>query len=308
MSGVLFLGSKRVGLRCLQAALDCCPGAIAAGITVDDSSDIRTAHSEFVELAHKRDLTLHTVARRAEAESLVRRYAPDLCLVVGWYWLIPRPLLTSVPKGFIGVHFSLLPKYRGGSPLVWALINGDNQTGVTIFSFTEQVDAGDIWAQREIPIGRYEYVSTVLERLENESASLIADVLPRVLSGDLHPTPQDDSKATFCAPRSPEDGRINWGWPADRVARFVRAQSRPYPGAFTYAGTEKTTIWRASTTEAENGPPGSLLRKNRGLLVTCGDGRAILVEEAQRGEMIGPLELLLDVSLERLGNVESKES
>ena len=290
MTRVVFLGSKRVGLRCLEAMLNSAPGTVVAIVTMDDRNDVRTVHEEIVAFAKQRRLPLHSLTRRSDLPPILGKYQPDLCMVVGWYWLIPAALLTAVPSGFAGVHFSLLPAYRGSSPLVWALINGETETGVSLFSFAEEVDAGDIWGQRRVAIGRAEYIGTVLARLEDEATSLVRDVYPRMIKGDIRPVPQDHSKATFCAPRTPEDGLIDWTWPVERVARFVRAQSRPYPGAFTQVVGERVTIWRATDGGAAAGSPGQIVRQDEAKsLILCGDQRGLLIEEAQRGSAVGSL-------------------
>jgi methionyl-tRNA formyltransferase len=268
--------------------LESAPGTVVAGVTLDDRSDVRTVHREIVEFASKRELPLHSLMRRSELPALIEQYQPDLCIVVGWYWLIPSELLNAVPSGFAGVHFSLLPAYRGSSPLVWALINGEEETGVSLFSLTEAVDAGDIWGQRRVAIGRDEYVGSVLARLEDEATSLVRDVYPRMITGDVGPEPQDHARATFCSPRTPEDGLIDWTWPAERIARFVRAQSRPYPGAFTHVSGERVTIWRATAGGAVPGAPGQIVKHDaEAANIVCGDQRALLVGEAQRGTTVG---------------------
>src|SRR5687767_5662374 len=154
---VMFLGSKRAGLRCLDAMLDVEASSIVAALTLDDTADVRSVHNEFAVLAEKHSVPLHTVSRRSEVQPLLGRHTPDLCIVVGWYWLVADTLITSVSKGFIGIHFSLLPLYRGSSPLVWAMLNGERETGVSMFSLVKDVDAGDIWGQRRVPIEKDEY-------------------------------------------------------------------------------------------------------------------------------------------------------
>jgi methionyl-tRNA formyltransferase len=150
----------------------------------------------------------------------------------------------------------------------------------------EEVDAGDIWGQRRVAITPDEYVDSVLNRLEGEAAGLIGEALPGMLAGAVRPWPQDHERATFCAPRRPEDGRIDWQWPAERIARFVRAQSRPYPGAYTHAGGDKVTIWRAAVGASRAGEPGETVTNG----VICGDGMLLEIQEAQCGTMVCTLD------------------
>lgn len=298
---VVFLGSKRVGLRCLEAMLDCSRGTVVSALTLDDGDDVRTVHGSFLELARRYELPVHTLTRRSEVRPLLEQYAPDLCIVVGWYWMIPDDLIASVPRGFVGIHFSLLPLYRGSSPLVWAMINGERETGVSMFSLVKEVDAGGIWAQRRVKIAPDEYVGTVLTRLEDQAVELIEDVFPRMLTGEARAIPQDHTRATFCTPRTPADGLIDWTWPAHRVLRFVRGQSRPYPGAFTYADALRITVWRASLGHPHDGDPGTVIRNPVDVCVVCGDKKTICIDEAESNGRVAPLNHLLDMSTQRVG-------
>ena len=277
------------------------PASVSAAITLDDSSDTRTVYADFLSFAAGRGLPLHTVERRAEVAPLIKHYAPDVCIVSGWYWLIPQVLIEAVPKGFIGIHFSLLPRYRGGSPLIWAMINGEAETGVSMFSLVNDVDAGDLWAQRRTEIEAGEYVGTVLSRLERETIAMVRDVYPRILDGSASAVPQDHSRATVFPPRTANDGLVDWRWPAEAVARFVRAQSRPYPGAFTHDASSRVTIWRARVGEQAMGQAGDVFRGTGTWDVVCGDQRTLIVEEAEQQGRLGSLRDLLSPTTTRLG-------
>ena len=302
MKRAVFIGSKRVGLRCLEAMLERAPDAVVSAVTIDDSRDVRTVHRQFIDLCHTQSLPLHTINRRAELPPVLEAYRPDLCIVVGWYWMIPDAMIASCPLGFVGLHFSLLPLYRGSSPLVWAMINGEAATGVSMFSLVREVDAGDLWAQRRVDIYPGEYVGTVLTRLEDVAVDLVKEVFPRILRGEAKATAQEHSRATFFGPRSPEDGVIDWHWPSDRVLRFIRAQSRPYPGAFTHAETARVTIWRASEGALLRGNPGDVLHATNTVQIVCGDNRSVMIEEAERDGVAGPAWAVLDSTLLRVGD------
>ena len=304
---VVFLGSKRVGLRCLEAMLDCSRAAVVSALTLDDLNDVRTVHGSFLELTQRYDLPLHTLTRRSEVRPLLEQYCPDLCIVVGWYWMIPEDLIASVPLGFVGIHFSLLPLYRGSSPLVWAMINGERETGVSMFSLVKDVDAGGIWAQRRVEIAPDEYVGTVLARLEDQAVELIKDVFPRMLTGEARSIPQDHTRATFCTPRTPADGLIDWTWPARRVLSFVRGQSRPYPGAFTYADAQRITVSRASVGHPHEGDPGTVIRSPVDVYVVCGDKKTIRIDEAESKGRVAPLYDLLHLPTQRVGGTGEAE-
>ena len=281
MTRVLFLGSKPVGLRCLRALHASDDVSLVGAVTIDDRADVRSAHQDIVAFCREANVRLHEPATRADLPGIIRELAPDLCIVVGWYWLLPRELLESVPRGFVGLHFSALPKYRGSSPLVWALINGEREIGISLFALADDMDAGDIWGQALLPVGEGEYVGTVLARLEDAAVTLLQATLPTLDAASARPTPQVHADATFCALRRPEDGLISWDWPATRVFDFIRAQSRPYPGAFSYLGTERVTIWRVSRFAHDyHGAPGQVVRNpDGGQMVVCGDHRALILDD-----------------------------
>ena len=265
---VLVVGSKAIGLAVqdrLRAA-----GLLAGVITLDDSTDPRSR------LAALRAIGATVVTDRKEASQAMSRVKADAVVVAGWYWLIGSEQLRARPH--IGIHHSLLPRYRGGSPLVWSLIRGDRVVGTSLFTLTDEIDAGEIWAQGEIDVGDAPYIDHVLERCD----ALAVDLLSQALDPTTRPSPQDQSVATWCAPRRPEDGQIDWTSPAEEIVRSVRAQSRPYPGAFTDHETGRITIWRARSDARQYfGRPGEVVRLDGGRFgVLCGDDHPVVVEES----------------------------
>ena len=206
---VLFIGSKPFGLRCFEEMYKIDPQSAIGLVTIDDRKDSRSAYEGFHEFASTANLKICVAKSRTDLEQIIREFQPELCLVDGWYWLIGKDTLESVPHGFIGIHNSLLPKYRGGSPLVWSIINGDSQAGLTFFSFTEGMDDGDIWAQESVPIEPTDYISDVLQKIEKEGITIIQEKYLRILNGQLRPTPQNHDAATYCGSRTEGDGLID---------------------------------------------------------------------------------------------------
>jgi methionyl-tRNA formyltransferase len=283
LSRVLFLGSKALGLRVLQEMHALAPTSLIGAITIDDRADTRSTFAEWQEWAAREQVPLHIAANRKHAEQLVQELRPGLCFVVGWYWLIGAETLRAVPAGFLGIHNSLLPKYRGGSPLIWALINGEPEVGFSIFTFAEGMDDGAIWAVGKVRPEPIDYVADVLAKLEAETLRVVRLTYLDILSGRIEPKPQDHSQATYCAQRYPDDGVIDWSQPAGRVYSFIRAQSEPYPGAFTFLDKQKLTIWRARLDpRVYHGTPGQVARIDAsGVTVIAGDNRALILEEVE---------------------------
>jgi methionyl-tRNA formyltransferase len=255
------IGSKTLAVRVLEELRQ--HADLTAVVTVADEDDPR---SRLDDLAAQGAIVAHS---RAEAVRLTRSLDADLVVVAGWYWLIPADELRR--RRFVGIHHSLLPAYRGGSPLVWALIEGRDIVGTSLFALTDEMDAGPIWAQAPVPV-LDGYIGDVQARCDDAAIAL----LPRLLDGLTEPAPQDASVAFSRPSRKPSDGLIDWTRPAAEVVRWIRAQSRPYPGAFTFREGERLTIWRASTHGTRSGSPGDVQDGT----VTCGDGRSIVIEEA----------------------------
>lgn len=185
----------------------------------------------------------------------VMKLQPDLILAIGWYYMIPDAMMKLACKGAIGIHGSLLPKYRGNAPFVWAMINGEKETGISLFYFEKGVDEGDIIAQKKIPIGEKETIRDILNKARVSSIEILLEYLPKIANGTAPKIPQDHSLATIFPKRTPEDGLIDWNWEAKRIYDFIRAQTKPYPGAFTYINNKKVIIWDAdinSQPEQEN--------------------------------------------------------
>lgn len=203
----------------------------------------------------------------------VEALEPDAFLVVGWYHMIPRRWRELAPA--FGLHASLLPDYSGGAPLVWAMINGESKTGITLFQMDDGVDSGPIAAQAEEPIRSDDTIATLYARIEERGLELLDRTLPRLASRDLDLHPQPKSGRRVMPQRSPEDGRIDWSCDAAFIDRWIRAQTRPYPGAFTDSALGRLTIW-ASRPLAERpsiAVPGLVFRTTHGELgIACGAG------------------------------------
>ncbi len=300
---VLFVGSKPFGLRCLEEMHRLAPGVLVGAMTLDDRADVRSAFDQIKAFCDERGVPLIVAKNRKDSEEQIRQLAPELCLVNGWYWLVGDQTLEAVPRGFLGIHNSLLPKYRGGSPLVWTMINGEKEAGLSLFSFTRGMDEGDIWAQAAVPIEREDYISDVLCKLEEKAVEILREKYLAILDGKLVPVPQDPSGVTYCAMRSPEDGLIDWNKPAEAIYNFIRAQSEPYPGAFTFLEGKKLVIWRARPEKVTYyGTPGQVARISPdGVTVIAGDNAPLILEAVELEGVKGPAASLIKSVKARLG-------
>lgn len=304
MSRALFFGSKPLGLACLRVMHELAPGSVIAAVTFDDHGDSRSALPGLERFADEAEIPLTIAASRHELDEAIRVHRPSLAFGVGWYWLIPRETLAMVPRGIVGIHNSLLPRYRGGSPLNWAIINGEDTAGISLFALSEGMDEGGVLGQRAVAVGPDDHIGDVLERIETAAQSLVKDTYLDLLAGTLPAVPQDHASATYCAQRTPDDGVIDWRQPARRIYDFIRAQTEPYPGAFTHVGGHRCTVWRARPLSAVfHGTPGQVARVTAdGVQVICGDARPLLVTTVQLdGEDRAPAHVVLRSIRLRLG-------
>lgn len=215
----------------------------------------------------------------------------DLMLVVSWRYLIPPEIYQRPRLGTFVFHDSLLPKYRGFAPTVWAIINGSDHTGVTLFEIAEKVDSGDIIDQERVDIGVEDTIAIVMDKVTLVYLKILERNLNKLLSNTAPRTPQDHSMATYTCKRQPEDNRIDWNSSADEIYNLIRAVSQPYPGAFTYLEDKKLYIWSAKhITELKyvGSIPGRITKviPEVGSVVLTGDGPLLITQVQPEHEEI----------------------
>lgn len=193
---------------------------------------------------------------------------PDLILSFYYRSMIPMRVLRQAPRGALNLHGSKLPRLRGRAPINWALVEGEEECGVTLHHMVKAPDAGDVVAQRSWPIGPRDTAKDLFFRAVDEAKVLMRDAWPAIRAGTAPRIPQDESKATYRGRRTPEDGRIDWAQPTRRVDGLVRAVTDPFPGAFTTLGGRKLMVWQGVPAPGR-GRPGTLLEDS---LVATGDG------------------------------------
>ncbi|MEA2040395.1 MAG: methionyl-tRNA formyltransferase [Thermodesulfobacteriota bacterium] len=251
---LIFIGSTKIGFECLKVVSALAECEVVGILTNPASFHISYSnhrvtniqHTDFGPFAAASEIPVHVMKGKMthpDITTLVRGWRPDFILVVGWFHMIPRSIRDIAPTG--GLHASLLPDYSGGAPLVWAMINGENKTGITFFLFDDAVDSGPIIGQSEVPIYKKDTIATLYSRIEMAALGLLQEHLPKIASGQAVFKTQDESKRRIFPQRNPEDGEIIWEWSAKRIYDFIRAQTKPYPGAFTFWKKKRFTIWCA---------------------------------------------------------------
>lgn len=259
---VVMFGYQTWGHRTLQALLDSEHDVVLVVTHPRSDHAYEKIWSDSVaDLAEKRDVPV-LIRNRPDDEELFERLqeaAPDIIVANNWRTWIP-PRIFGLPRhGTLNIHDSLLPKYAGFSPLIWALINGESEVGVTAHMMNDELDAGDIVRQEAVPVGPTDTATDLFHRTVDLIGPVTIGALDLIAAGKTEFTPQDRSHATFFHKRSAEDIRIDWSWPAEDLERLVRAQSEPYPSAFTFHKGTRIEVLAAVVSQGRYGerPAGS---------------------------------------------------
>lgn len=218
-------------------------------------------------------------------QAILARHQPEAVVIVGFGQLIPGDLLALPRYGWINLHASLLPKYRGAAPVQWALIRGETTTGVTTMRIDEGLDTGPILLQAEEPIREDDTAPTLAARLAARGAELMVETLRGLESGELAPQPQEHSRASKAPLLKREHGRVDFSLPARDLYNRIRGLL-PWPGAFTGFRSQRLHLWWGKPVEAPAGvvqapSPGTLIVEKHALYVACGEGSWLRLEEVQ---------------------------
>ena len=275
---VLFFGYSEVGYAALELLLARGVDVVGVFTHVEDPNEAAWFRS-VPGLATTRGLPVFTPESLKDPiwEEHIRHLRPDLILSMYYRNMLPLRLLDLAPLGAYNMHGSFLPRYRGRAPLNWAIIHGEDHTGVSLHVMVKEADAGDVIDQEKVSIGPDEAVGIVIPRVRDAAVRVLGRQLDALLAGQAPRTPQNHALATYFGKRTADDGRLDWSRPAREVYNFVRALSHPFPGAFTdvIQGdlTTLMTVW--SGHPLENVPTGSspgLILQTNPLTIACGTG------------------------------------
>lgn len=209
---------------------------------------------------------------------------PDLLAVVAYGKFLPEALVESAPFKAVNVHPSLLPKYRGAAPIQWAILNGDEKSGVTTMTVIREMDAGDIFLQCETDIDLVENHEMLEGRLSLLGAELLLKTIQGLEKGNLKLKPQDPSRVVLAPKLSKAEGHLRWGEPAEKLFNRIRALN-PWPGTFCSWGEKTLKIFEAAPLEwKREARPGVVVDNQRGITVACGQGALCLLEVQLEGK------------------------
>ena len=221
--------------------------------------------------------------RSDEAREFFQRLAPDAVVIIAYGQIVPKSLLEIPRLGWINLHASLLPKYRGAAPIQRALLNGESKTGLTTMQIDAGLDTGPILEQIELGIGADETAPQLSSRMAETGAPLMLSTLGGLAQGKLQPRPQDNSKATFAPPLKKEEGTIDWTKSAADIYNQIRAFD-PWPGAYTHFRARLCHIWGRPAQSPEAGgsrEPGAIIENRGSVFVACGGATFLRLEFVQ---------------------------
>jgi methionyl-tRNA formyltransferase len=296
---VVFMGTAEVACASLEALLDSPEIEVRAVVTQPDKPKgraLKLSPSAVKEVAIRRTVPVLQPLKARDPEFIqhLALLSLDLIVVAAYGQILPRAILDLPRLGCINVHMSLLPKYRGASPIQTALLNGESATGVTLMKMDEGLDTGPILTQTILPIFEEDTGSTLHDRLAIAGAKLLAETWKPYAEGRITPRSQDSSLATHCGKIRKEAGRLDWSRPADSLRNQIRAFD-PWPGAFSGDSGRTLKIWKAKVvprlTEAL---PGTVLETGPGgIVVRCGvDALNILEIQREGGKRLPVSEFL----------------
>ncbi len=291
---IVFCGTPQFAVPTLKYLLEQTEFKIVGVITQPDRPRGRgqeVSFSAVKEAALAAKLAVHQPEkiRAAESEELLRKLAPDCVVIIAYGQIIPARLLTIPKLGWINLHASLLPKYRGAAPINWAIVNGEIRTGVTTMRIDAGMDTGEMLLRHEVDIGPKETAPELAVRLSEIGGPLMAETLRGLAGGTIVSQPQNHAEARYAPMLKKEDGRIDWKRPAMEIYNRMRGFA-PWPGAYTTFRGQSCHVWGEPVSKgagegAANGAggtaPGTLVCEKNELFIWCGDTTVLCVQTVQ---------------------------
>ncbi|MFC2035009.1 methionyl-tRNA formyltransferase [Chloroflexota bacterium] len=284
---IVFVGTVNFSRHCLKEVLEN-GGNVVALFTLDKAhTGFHSDYADLSDIANEHVIPVYDIKdiKSYENIELIRSLEPDVIFVFGWSQLIPKQILDIPSLGCIGTHPALLPLNRGRHPIIWALVEGLEKSGLTFFYIDEGMDSGDILWQKSFPITLEDNAESIYMKIKGMASEAIQDFLPQLQQGNAPRMPQDNSQASYWRKRTEKDGTIHWKAPTMQTYNLIRALTHPYVGAHTYIKGKKTLIWRAQLpqkplpSENQNLLPGTIFAvTNTGFNIRTGDDYLTILE------------------------------
>lgn len=287
MKKVIFMGTPAFSVPILQALID---EETIEIVGVVSQPDRKVGRKQIItpppvkQLAMEHNLTMYQPEKLSGSDEMkeILELDIDLIITAAYGQYVPTKLLNAPTHRAINVHASLLPKYRGAAPIHYAVLNGDEKTGITIMYMEKEMDAGNIISQREIAINDEDDTGILFEKLSLVGRDLLMDTLPAIFAGENESIVQNEDEVTFSPMISKEQEKIDWTLTAREVFNHIRAL-RPAPGAYTILEDQRFKIWAAEVMEDDtSAEPGTIIfADTKEMFVACGEGSVLSLIEVQ---------------------------
>lgn len=283
---VVFLGTPDFAVPSLNALVSSGHEVVAVFTQPDrpKGRGNQLAESPVKRVARTAGLTVHQPERIRQPETidLLKSFAPELMVVVGYGQIIPQTIIDLPKYGILNVHASLLPKYRGAAPIQWAIANGATRTGVTIMQIDAGLDTGDMLLKASVAIAEHETAPNLSARLAPLGAGLLIEALRQIATQRVHREKQNEAEATYAPMLKKEDGLIEWSRPAREIYNRLRGFT-PWPGVYTTFRGHQLLVLSARVAESSHASPATLQIDNRRVFAGCGQNSALELMEVQLG-------------------------
>jgi methionyl-tRNA formyltransferase len=289
----MFIVSKSTGFVSLSTFFKTMENINLTVLILDDSADLRSYFGELKEFCNDNDLPFLVAKGKGCLDNAIDTFTPDTVFVCGWYWIIDETIINKVPNGVLGIHNSLLPKYRGHAPLVWSMLNGDEIVGASLFEINLGMDTGKIYHQWFVKTEK-RYINDVITDIEFLIERDFGKVYNAVINGALLGKEQNHREASYSSMRREADGLIEWQNEARDIILKIKALSTPYPNAFMFIGDEKIILKKAEFFESKvYGEPGQVVFVcSTYAIICCGNKSAVKITQAVGSNMESKLERL----------------
>lgn len=287
---VIFMGTPDFAVPVLEALIASDKHTVAAVVTQPDKARGRSGALTFTPvkktaLAHEIPVYTPEKVKDPEFVQLLQQINCDVIVVVAFGQILSKEILEMPKYGCINVHASLLPRWRGAAPIQWAILEGDDVTGITTMQMNEGLDTGDILLKKEVSLTNEETGESLFERLSELGGPLLLETLERAEQGTLSPLPQDDEQSTYAKMLTKNLGELDFTWEAKKLERYVRGLNS-WPSAYTYCHGKMLKIWRAEVVGGHSDyEPGTVVEVQKdSFSIQTGDGWLRILEVQLEGK------------------------
>lgn len=282
--------SKNLGLNTLSEITKFFDNNSINVLTINDVNDSRSRFKEIKTICEKNNISLSISSSKTDTHNFLIERNNNITMVVCWYQLILSETLNNLKKPIIGIHNSILPKFRGGSPLVWTILSGEKVFGYSVFEISNGMDEGRLYSQKEFKLESEMNIKDCMDTIEESFISELGNLI-NDLKKNIIPSKQVKSGLSYCSQRFPGDGFINWNQENLKIHNFIRSQSKPYPGSYSFLNGEKIIFQKSRIINDKcYGNPGQIFKiNNEGVFVVCSKNSVLLIEEIiVDGEVVNP--------------------